>query len=290
LVALPVGGCGDETTATGGSGGSGDTRGDGGNGGSAGTGGMGGAVGSVACEGNVCTCSEAGIRAAIAAGGDDPYTFDCAGRTTVVTEAAIVTDADVILDGEGNLTVARDGTHTGFVVPEGVTVELHRLAVVEGLRGIDNSGTLTLNEVAVSDCQAGGKFGFAGGIRNLATGMVTMRSSTVSGNSADVGGGILNSGTMVITDSVVAGNYGGDIVNEGTMSLTRSTVSGSIWLSSPWTDPGSLTFTNTSIVGECGCFDGTTCDVTSGGHNVESPGDTCGFDHETDQVNVGGAR
>jgi len=42
LVALPVGGCSDETTATGGTGGSGDTGGDGGTGGMAGDGGTGG--------------------------------------------------------------------------------------------------------------------------------------------------------------------------------------------------------------------------------------------------------
>ena len=60
------------------------------------------------CLGGVCgtvfPCTEQGIRDAIAAGGG-PYTFDCDGPTTVVTEAEIVIDNNVILDGEGNLTV-----------------------------------------------------------------------------------------------------------------------------------------------------------------------------------------
>jgi len=46
LVALPVGGCSDETTATGGTGGAGDTGGDGGSGGVGGDGGAGGVGGS----------------------------------------------------------------------------------------------------------------------------------------------------------------------------------------------------------------------------------------------------
>ena len=46
-----------------------ETTGDGGNGGTAGDGGSGGTV--VLCENNVCECSEAGIRAAIEAAGDD---------------------------------------------------------------------------------------------------------------------------------------------------------------------------------------------------------------------------
>jgi hypothetical protein len=40
-----------------------------------------------------------------------------------------------------------------------------------------------------------------------------------------------------------------------------------------------VTLTNTLVDGECG-------GATSGGGNLESPGDTCGFDQPTDLVNV----
>ncbi|MBW2214789.1 MAG: hypothetical protein JRF48_10240, partial [Deltaproteobacteria bacterium] len=73
-----------------------ESSGDGGSGGSAGSGGTGG--NGVACVDNVCPCTEAGIRAAIAEGGG-PFTFECDGPTTVVTEAEIAIDNDVILDG-----------------------------------------------------------------------------------------------------------------------------------------------------------------------------------------------
>jgi hypothetical protein len=51
---------------------------------------------------DIFACSEEGIRDAIEQGGG-PHQFDCDGPTTVVTEAQIVIDNDVILDGEGNL-------------------------------------------------------------------------------------------------------------------------------------------------------------------------------------------
>ena len=85
----------------------------------------GGTCQSGACEltGSVLPCNEQGIRNAIAAGGG-PYRFDCNEPQTVVTEAEIVIDNDVILDGERNLTVDGDDDHLVFAVNEGVIAEL----------------------------------------------------------------------------------------------------------------------------------------------------------------------
>ena len=222
LVGLPVGGCGDGATATGGPGGSGDAGGDGGNGGS------GGSV--TSCEGTVCPCTEAGIRSAIEAGGDDPYTFDCRGRTTVTTGSEIVIDNDVILDGEGNLTVDGDEDHRVFVVAE-VTVQLQRLTVSRGHSGrgggITNYGNLGLTSVTVWDSHASAKVSFGGGIYNGGT--LTLTNSTVSGNSAHYGGGMHNDGTATLTNTTVSGNsggVGGGISNDSTLTLTNTTVSG----------------------------------------------------------------
>ncbi|MBW2720421.1 MAG: hypothetical protein JRD94_18300, partial [Deltaproteobacteria bacterium] len=76
-------------------------------------------------------CTEQGIRDAIAMGGG-PYTFDCNGPTTVVTQAEIVIDNDVILDGEGNLTLEVNGEHGLFAVSSGVTAELHGFTMSTG--------------------------------------------------------------------------------------------------------------------------------------------------------------
>jgi hypothetical protein len=236
--------------------------------------------------GGVFACTEQGIRDAIAEGGG-PHTFDCDGPQTVMTEAEIIIDNDVILDGEGNLTVDGDDDHRVFSVAEGVTAELRGLTVTRGRDdggGILNVGTLTLTNSTVSgNTSSSGKTPEGGGIINGGT--LTLTNSTVSGNNASIGGGISNSGTLTLTNSTVSGNgefafaVGGGILNTGTLTLTNSTVSGNLG-SAIYDSGGTLTVTNTLIDGDC--FGA----VTSNGHNIESPGDTCGFNQGTDQTGV----
>ena len=150
-----------------------------------------------ACElaDTVVPCSEQGIRNAIAAGGDEPYTFDCDGPQTVVTEESFYIEHDVILDGEGNLTVHGSGAHVVFGVLDGfynITAELRGMAVMNGFSGVSNGGTLTLTNVVVA--------------RNHGDGTC--------------GHGILNSGTLILNESTVRDNSGGGIDNSGTLALT----------------------------------------------------------------------
>jgi hypothetical protein len=157
--------------------------------------------------------------------------------------------------------------------------------------GIDNHGMLTLTNSTVASNTAG----FGGGIMN-AGGTLTLTNSTVSGNTAAPaplestagGGGIANTGTLTLTDSTVSGNTateGGGIWNGiGTLTLANSTVARNIagygsGISA--SSEGALTLINTLIDNDC---EGKA--PTSGGGNLESPGDTCGFDQPTDQVNV----
>jgi hypothetical protein len=130
--------------------------------------------------------------------------------------------------------------------------------------------------------------------------------STVSGNhggadgSGPVGGGVYNAGDMTIINSTVSGNeahgffdiHGGGIFNSGLMSVTNSTVTGNS------TDlgtaiamgPSSCTDPRTEIAGTV--LDGDCARwrdegiLVSNGYNIESLGDTCGFDQQTDQVNI----
>ena len=274
LVALPVGGCSDETTATGGTGGDG------------GSGGMGGAdlcegiecddfddctddvcdatdsmcdstpvADGTTCAGGTCQegacalggtllpCTEQGIRNAIAAGGG-PYTFDCDGPTTVTTDAEIVIDNDVELDGEGNLTVDGGGEHADqlddhrvFSVADGVTVELDGLVVTGGVSSFESGG----------------------GIYSLGT--LTLTNSTVSGNTTRrLGGGIFSSGIatrggmLTLTNSTVSGNtarHGGGIHNHRTLTLKNSTVSGNTAGGGGGgiSNAGTLTLTNSTVSG-----------------------------------------
>lgn len=160
------------------------------------------------CATMECPCTEQGILAAIAAGGG-PYTFDCDRPTTVVTMTGIVIDNDVILDGEGNLTVAGDALSrlTVFSVPEGVNAELRRLTVTQGEDvGVENEGRLT-----IQDC-------------------IIWRNRSEAFYSDDSGGGVFNAGEMTLINSTVSENYaghgrGGGIRNAGAVTLVNSTVS-----------------------------------------------------------------
>jgi len=259
------------------------------------------------CEGGSCVgtfaCTEAGIREAIAAGAG-PHTFDCAGPTTVTTADEIVIDNDVILDGEGNLTVDGDEDHRVFTVEEGVTAGLQGLTVTKGGwieprvadesgGGILNLGTLSLANCSVTQCSVPssvnpmGGWGTGAGISNPGT--LTMTNCTVSGNSADEpGGGIFNGGTARLTNSTVSGNTPGAILNvhEGTMAITNSTVSANGDLAiAKVGGPGTLTLANSLVDGGCSPTD-PDWPTISNGYNIESPGDTCGFDQTGDQVSV----
>jgi hypothetical protein len=74
------------------------------------------------------------------------------------------------------------------------------------------------------------------------------------------------------------------------MALTDSTVSGGIYAGSPGPGPFvgvvSIKAAASLIDGECKVGNGVVT-WTSNGYNIESPGNTCGFDPDgTDQVNV----
>ena len=165
--------------------------------------------------------------------------------------------------------------------------------------GILNQGTLTVTNSTVS-----GNLAYSGGgIRNSSGATLTMTNSTVSGNMAVKGGGIFNgtsatsggsSGTLTMTNSTVSGNtatrVGGGILNTGTTTLSNSTVAEN-------TAPGGgggiqniydglMTVTNSLVDGDCE-QDSANFPVTSMGHNIESPGDTCSFDQPSDRVDVG---
>lgn len=136
-------------------------------------------------------------------------------------------------DSSGTLTylVTTDNTSriNGFVVRRALNVTLDSLTLTGGNAqsdpggGINNSGTLTLNQSTLSGNEA--KSG--GGIYN--SGTLTLNQCTFAGNSAEDGGGIYNNGTLTLIQSTIAGNsgaYGVGIYNTGMLTLIRSTLSG----------------------------------------------------------------
>lgn len=266
------------------------------------------------CTNEVCPCTEAGIRAAVTEGGG-PFTFDCDGPSTVQTDAEIVIDNDVILDGEGNLTVDGRVRHRVFRVGR-VTATFIGMTVTGGYTidspggGIANlEGNLTLERCTVSRNFADiGRFPHAGpqgggGIYNIGT--LTIIESTVSENGVDVGNGpgVLNgavlwsneeggielipevlAGDLTIINSTVSGNMRGRTVGRGIsaaagpVTLSYCTVSDGI---ENYSEDAEVIITKSLVDGECRGKE-----PMSGGYNIETPGDTCGFDRLTDRSNV----
>jgi predicted outer membrane repeat protein len=96
--------------------------------------------------------------------------------------------------------------------------------------GIRNDGTLTVTNSTVSgNLSDGDNASLGGGIYNTGTAITTVNTSTISGNSADSGGGgIYAVGTLTLTNSTVSGNnaggFGGGIYNLSTASLFNVTI------------------------------------------------------------------
>ena len=199
------------------------------------------------CDPSVFPCTEQGIRDAIARGGG-PFTFACNGPTTIVTQDEIFIDNDVILDGEGNLTVDGNDDHRVLSVVPDVTVDLVGMTVSGGFlnfegaqgAGILNEGTLTITNCNISwngtvQSRWGNGNGGGGGIYN--SGTLMLESTTVQDNYAGYGegSGIYTVGVATLVSSRVShngynyneptSNGSGIFNNSGTLTLIDSTVS-----------------------------------------------------------------
>ena len=90
---------------------------------------------------------------------------------------------------------------------------------------VDSGSTTEINDLTIT----GGHSNYSGGISN--SGTLTITDSIISGNSSlDQGGGIVNwYGTLTVSDSTITGNSaieGGAIYNLGTASVMDTTISG----------------------------------------------------------------
>jgi hypothetical protein len=94
---------------------------------------------------------------------------------------------------------------------------------------------------------------------------------------------------VMLLNSTVSGNVGTGIVNSGwEATLINTTVSANTHLGGGEGifAGGTQTLLRNSLVTD-GCRVGSSGGgITSLGHNIESPSDTCGFDELTDQANV----
>ncbi|MGQ0622005.1 MAG: Calx-beta domain-containing protein [Panacagrimonas sp.] len=144
--------------------------------------------------------------------------------------------SEIVIQGNGSTIRRHPAAPTAFrvvAVGSGGKLTLQSTTISGGVAddseggGINIGGGATL--ALVDSTVSGNGANYGAGLFNSG-GIVTLTRSTVSGNNAsDFGGGLYNTGTATLTDSTVSGNgafYGGGLLNKGTLTLTHSTVSG----------------------------------------------------------------
>jgi hypothetical protein len=97
-------------------------------------------------------------------------------------------------------------------------------------------GTLTVIDSIITGnriSSGNGSYGYGAGIYNCPGSTLTLVNTTISNNSALIGGAICNGGTLTIINSTFSGNgarqhEGGGIANYGTLTITNSTFSGNV--------------------------------------------------------------
>ncbi len=112
-------------------------------------------------------------------------------------------------------------------LPAGITLDQ------KGGAGIRNQATLTVQYSRLTDNTLSGTVSGDAGGAILNQGNCTIRSSTISSNSAYEGGGIFNgeAGSLTVSTSTISHNTalsGAGLANVGTASLTNMTISGNI--------------------------------------------------------------
>jgi len=148
--------------------------------------------------------------------------------------------------------------------------------------GLENHGNLTMTDTAVRGNSADFE---GGGVNNSFVGTMAMSATTLSGNSAWMGGGLINWGQANVINSTISDNSavrGGGIENRSLLALANSTVSdnqakiGGGLVSRPIHRRGITEVLNTILAGNLAeqgpdCFG----DLTSLGHNILGDGKEC---------------
>lgn len=206
----------------------------------------------------VYPCTEQGVRDAIRDGGD--VVIGCESPTTItLTEGVLeIVDAEVSLDGLGNLTIDADQKSRVFLIHAPAVVELIAIGITGGLSPADpdvnwrNGGAIWTQrgaQLTIRRCRLFGNVSIRHGGSLQNSGTTTIIDSEFMDNTAEYrGGAISNSGGMTILDSVISDNHapvedGGAMYNtgNGVVTIERSTITenvaedtgGGIWTSGP---------------------------------------------------------
>jgi hypothetical protein len=195
---------------------------------------------------NTADSGAGSLRAALAsaANGD---TIDAAGVSGTITltsgQLEVSTSVRILGPGPGLLTVSGNNASRVFHIT-GANVTINGLTIANGYGAtLDGAGiradgsfgsALTVSDCVITNNRALGNFG-GGGLLNGSGVTMTITNCTISGNSAQHGGGVFNfNGVVHIDASTLSGNsaiLGGGIFNDGyggsaTLTINTSTLSG----------------------------------------------------------------
>jgi CSLREA domain-containing protein len=194
----------------------------------------------------------------------DTISFDVAGIITVTNQLLVTEGGPLVIDGGNVITVSGGGTTRVWeVYYTDAHLTLLNLTTENGhVDGADGAGILNFGILIISNSRiinniANGYreelacYGYGGGIMN--TGTVILTDSTLSGNHAlCIGGAISNFGDLMVTNSTFNNNidddsggaiYGGAVVVNSTFSGNHAmNVGGAI-------SAGTLTMTNSTLSG-----------------------------------------
>jgi hypothetical protein len=154
------------------------------------------------------------------------------GSTITLANELDVTQ-NLTIDGAGEGITVNGGGNRVFAISSSAVAAINGLTITGGDAsatgiggGIYNRGSLSLSNSTVT----GNSAQMGGGIYNDQFGTMTMSGDTVNNNTATGGngGGIFNYGTMTVINCTIAANHtsnlGGGIANDGALNVDNSTV------------------------------------------------------------------
>jgi hypothetical protein len=181
----------------------------------------------------ISTANSSGATAILLSGN---CTYDITTPATAADGLPIITGR-ISLAGGANTVIRRSPTApTAFRILDvaaGATLSLHGISVVNGRTsglggGIQNAGTLVLSQATLSGNTAGN----GGALANIAGATATVSDTRMSDNTTTGvgGGGVINMGALTLTGSVLSGNSapinGGGLNTQasGTSRISQSTI------------------------------------------------------------------
>jgi CSLREA domain-containing protein len=189
----------------------------------------------------------------------DTITFAVAGTITVTSQLSVTANGPLVIEGGDVITTSGGGTTLVWGVDPGSTLAIQNLTVIGG-SGAASGGLYNSNaNIHIANCTFAGNFtdGCGGGIHN--SGVMIIDNSTFSfnigGRWIGLGGGICNNGVMTITSSTffsntandVFGGNGASLFNNGTLTIINSTFSKNISDHEAITNGAIMTITNSTI-------------------------------------------